>query len=83
MMNFSSRLKRFENFTKDPDWINGLTEYQLTIREHIQLGESEFFEATETKSTNLVELNYKNFIPGSVAVLKYFFLFCGEAVHYM
>ncbi|XP_019762193.2 glycogen debranching enzyme isoform X4 [Dendroctonus ponderosae] len=67
----TSRFGRFEKFEKDPDWINGLAEYKLSIKEHIQLRESEFFEEAADSSSNFVRLNYKNFKPGSIAVLKF------------
>ncbi|RZC42945.1 glycogen debranching enzyme, partial [Asbolus verrucosus] len=66
----TSKYTKFQNFHKDNHWINGLFEYQVQLKQHIQPEDSEIFEKVDSGTANVVQLNFKNFKPGSVAVIK-------------
>lgn len=59
-----------ECFVKDGEWINGLFEYEVDIKQHIQLENSDVFEPGQTDNPNMTKLNFKNFKPGSVVAIK-------------
>ncbi|XP_076266629.1 glycogen debranching enzyme isoform X2 [Rhynchophorus ferrugineus] len=65
-----SKFARFENFVKDPTWINGVSEYEVSIKQHIQINESDVFEEVYSGTKNMFQLNFRNFKPGSVVVIK-------------
>ncbi|XP_060528992.1 glycogen debranching enzyme [Cylas formicarius] len=65
-----SKYTKFDDFTKDSAWISGLTEYRVTVREHISSEQSEFFNYVDSGTPNVFQLDFRNFKPGSVAVLK-------------
>jgi len=69
-----SKFTKFEKFTKDSTWINGLSEYQVTAKQHIQPSESDIFSEVNSGTANVFQLNFKNFKPGSIAVIKYNFI---------
>lgn len=58
------------NYVKDTKWINGLSEYQVSLKEHIQVDESDVFERVDSGTANVTQLNFKNFKPGSIAVVR-------------
>jgi glycogen debranching enzyme len=66
----NSKYAKSKNFHKDNKWINGLSEYQAHLKQHLQPEESDIFEKVDSGSPNVVQLNLKNFKPGSVAVIK-------------
>lgn len=68
--NGGSKFKKFENFVKDTKYINGVPEYQVSLKQHIQVKDSEFLEKVDSGSPNIIQLNFKNFKPGSIVVLK-------------
>lgn len=51
-------------------YINGLSEYYVDIKQHIQLEKSDVFELGNSGNSNMIQLNFKNFKPGSVVALK-------------
>ncbi|CAG9760960.1 unnamed protein product [Ceutorhynchus assimilis] len=65
-----SRFAKFEKFTQDSKWINGLTNYKVSIKENIQVNQSDIFEEANSGSSNIIQLNFKNFKPGMIAVVK-------------
>nr|XP_015838644.1 PREDICTED: glycogen debranching enzyme [Tribolium castaneum] len=65
-----SKYTKSQNHRKDNKWINGLSEYQVHLNQHIQASESETVEKVDSGSPNVVQLNFKNFKPGSVLVIK-------------
>jgi glycogen debranching enzyme len=54
----------------NPKYINGLTDYELEIREHLQVFESHFLEHGESGDKNITQLNFHNFQPGSVVAIR-------------
>lgn len=62
--------KKFENFVKDTKYINGVSEYEVSMKQHIQINESDIFEKVNSGSQNITQLNFKNFKPGSIVVVK-------------
>ncbi|KAF5292269.1 hypothetical protein FQR65_LT11232 [Abscondita terminalis] len=65
-----SKYSRPEDFIKHEHFINGLSEYEVDIKQHIQLVNSEVFELGQNQNSNVVQLNFKNFKPGSVVAIK-------------
>lgn len=60
-----------DDFVRDPKWINGLDDYRVTVKRNIQVSDSEIFEEVSSGTVHVFQLNFKNFKPGSVAVVKY------------
>ncbi|XP_037040350.1 glycogen debranching enzyme isoform X3 [Bradysia coprophila] len=58
------------NFEKNPKFINGLTEYELKISEHIPLVQSNIFKHTAVKDGNVTKLEFGNLRPGSVIAVR-------------
>ncbi|XP_050313135.1 glycogen debranching enzyme isoform X2 [Anthonomus grandis grandis] len=65
-----SKYTKFGNFVKDSKWINGLSEYRVSLKQHIAIDQSDFLEEANSGSPNILQLNFKNFKPGSVVVIK-------------
>ncbi|XP_066154980.1 glycogen debranching enzyme isoform X1 [Euwallacea fornicatus] len=65
-----SQFAKFQTFTKDSQWINGLSDYKVKIKEHIKVTQSDVFEEVSSGTLNVIQLNFKNFKPGSIAVIK-------------
>lgn len=61
---------KFPDFVEDSTWINGLSEYKVTVKEHIQVNESDFFDKVDSGSVSITQLNFRNFKPGSIVVIK-------------
>lgn len=55
---------------KNEKYINGLPEYQLEIRQHIQLDKSEVLVKVDSGDPKILQLNFKNFKPGSVVAIR-------------
>lgn len=66
----SSPFTRPSHFKKDSSTINGLDEYQVTIRKNIQLHDSKIFDKTPTILGESTQLNFANLKPGSVVVVR-------------
>ncbi|CAH0555446.1 unnamed protein product [Brassicogethes aeneus] len=65
-----SKFTNSNNFVKDNKFINGLSEYQVSLKEHIQLPESDIFEKSDSGTENVAQLNFKNFKPGSIVIVR-------------
>ncbi|KAK4875160.1 hypothetical protein RN001_011582 [Aquatica leii] len=65
-----SKYARPELFEKHKKYINGLSEYQVDIKQHIQLVNSDVFELGTNNNPNTLQLNFKNFKPGSVVAIR-------------
>ncbi|CRK94139.1 CLUMA_CG007658, isoform A [Clunio marinus] len=61
---------RPEDFKKNPTFINGLDEYDVTISKNIQLNDSRIFDKTPKISGNSTQLDLVNLKPGSVVVVR-------------
>ncbi|CAG9819097.1 unnamed protein product [Phaedon cochleariae] len=65
-----SKFQKWDEFVRDPKWINGLSDYQISIKEHIPVAESDAVEKVDSGTQNTTQLNFKNFKPGSIIVVK-------------
>lgn len=66
----SPRFARFDAFSKNPKFINGLRDYEVEIREHLQVSESNFLKCGESGDISITQLNFTNFQPGSVVAIR-------------
>lgn len=57
-------------FVKNASFINGLSEYDVSIRKNIQLSESKIFRTQPTIFGNTTQLDFVNLRPGSVVVVR-------------
>lgn len=55
---------------RDEQYITGVRNYILEIREHLSLYESKMVELSEASEANLQELDFTNFTPGSVIAFR-------------
>lgn len=60
----------YEKFNQDSEWINGLNEYEVSIKQHIRLLDSDVLQGADSGSSSVIQLNFKNFKPGSVVAIK-------------
>ncbi|GLV44486.1 uncharacterized protein CBL_10290 [Carabus blaptoides fortunei] len=58
------------DFQRDEHWIHGLAEYQVSLKENIQLNQSDVFEQGDSGDANILQLNFKNLKPGSVVAIR-------------
>ncbi|KAK9890598.1 hypothetical protein WA026_011963 [Henosepilachna vigintioctopunctata] len=68
--NGGSKFAKAQCFKKSDKYINGYSEYKLYMKKYIQLSESEVFERTPSTNPNQIILNFKNFKPGSVVIIR-------------
>ncbi|XP_012265578.2 glycogen debranching enzyme isoform X2 [Athalia rosae] len=59
-----------EEFSRDEDIINGLAEYSLDIKEHVQICNSTILEKVDSGDPKITQLNFVNFQPGSIVVIR-------------
>lgn len=65
------------SYKKDEEFINGLTDFKLCLKENIQIYESEMIESSGLADDGYNEIDFINFPPGSVVVLRcVIFFFC-------
>ncbi|XP_030388074.1 glycogen debranching enzyme isoform X2 [Scaptodrosophila lebanonensis] len=57
-------------FKKDEHVLNGFTQFQLSLREHIPLSKSQVFETTAHVDGNNTQLNFTNLRPGTVVAIR-------------
>lgn len=57
-------------FKKSDKYINGLDQFQLHIREHISLSESNIFSKEPVIEGNMTQLNFQNLRPGSIVAIR-------------
>lgn len=55
---------------KDEEFINGLTDFKLRLKENIQIYESEMIESSGLGEDGYNEVDFVHFPPGSVVVLR-------------
>ncbi|ELU10759.1 hypothetical protein CAPTEDRAFT_167427 [Capitella teleta] len=57
-------------FTRNADYLNGLTDVVLSLREHLKVEESDLVELKMNNTSGLQELEFACFPPGSVIAFK-------------
>lgn len=57
-------------YKRNDKLINGLTEYNLELREHIPLSQSKIFKQTPIIDGNITQLDFTNLRPGSVVAIR-------------
>ncbi|EFN70541.1 Glycogen debranching enzyme [Camponotus floridanus] len=68
--NGKSPFSSSEKYTKNENFINGLSEYILTIKQHIQCCDSTIIEKVDSGDPKNTQLNFVNFQPGSVIAIR-------------
>jgi glycogen debranching enzyme len=61
---------RPSEFVKNSAYINGLSEYDVTIRKNIQLADSKIFKTQPEIQGNTTQLDFVNLRPGSVVIVR-------------
>ncbi|KAL9916549.1 glycogen debranching enzyme isoform 1-T3 [Glossina fuscipes fuscipes] len=61
---------RPQPFKRHPDVINGYQQFQLILSEHIPLNKSKIFRHKSNAEEHLTKLDFENFKPGCVVVIK-------------
>lgn len=61
---------RPEQYVKNTEFINGLTEYQSTVKQHIQLKDSTIFSPIAEQDGSSTMLHFRNLKPGSVVAVR-------------
>ncbi|XP_047352700.1 glycogen debranching enzyme [Vespa velutina] len=59
-----------QKFVKDENIINGMSEYVINLKEHIQICDSTMLEKVDSGDPKITQLNFINFIPGSVIAIR-------------
>ncbi|XP_023247212.1 glycogen debranching enzyme isoform X2 [Copidosoma floridanum] len=59
-----------EKFVKSKEYINGYSEYKVSVREHIQVCDSSIVEKVDSGDPKITQLNFVNFQPGSVIAIR-------------
>ncbi|XP_024943750.1 glycogen debranching enzyme [Cephus cinctus] len=59
-----------EKYAQDDNVINGMSEYILSLKEHIQLCDSTIFEKVDSGDPKITQLNFTNFQPGSIVAIR-------------
>ncbi|XP_043283434.1 glycogen debranching enzyme [Venturia canescens] len=59
-----------DKHVKDEDFINGLTDYVVDFKEHIQICDSAVFNKVDSGDSKITQLNFVNFQPGSIVVIR-------------
>ncbi|XP_066992681.2 glycogen debranching enzyme [Anabrus simplex] len=65
-----SRFGKPSGFVKNNQYINGLVDYEVEIREHLQLFDSDILERSESGDANITQINFIKFPPGSVVAIR-------------
>nr|CAD7601350.1 unnamed protein product [Timema genevievae] len=64
------RYSRPDGFQKNGVVINGLEDYVLELREHLKLSESRMLRSGESGDSNLTQLDWTDFQPGSIVAIR-------------
>nr|XP_012233838.1 PREDICTED: glycogen debranching enzyme isoform X2 [Linepithema humile] len=59
-----------QKFAEDESFINGLAEYTLDLKQHIQCCDSTIVEKVDSGDPKITQLNFVNFQPGSVIAIR-------------
>ncbi|XP_072366697.1 LOW QUALITY PROTEIN: glycogen debranching enzyme-like [Scyliorhinus torazame] len=73
VMEAKTALRAADPYKKDTYSINGLPDYTVQIREHIQLKDSNFVKADRTSNDRnefMYEIKFENFPPGSIIIFR-------------
>lgn len=57
-------------YQKSEKFINGLTEFKCTLREHIPLCQSKIFKHVPYIDGNITQLDFENLRPGSIVAIR-------------
>ncbi|XP_025994344.2 glycogen debranching enzyme isoform X2 [Solenopsis invicta] len=59
-----------QKYIKNENFINGLSEYTLSLKQHIQCCDSTIIEKVDSGDPKITQLNFVNFQPGSVIAIR-------------
>ena len=74
LRNGTSPFQYPKKYVKDEKVINGISEYLVNIKEHIQICDSSILEKVDSGDPKITQLNFVNFQPGSVVAIRYIIL---------
>ncbi|XP_011685016.1 PREDICTED: glycogen debranching enzyme isoform X2 [Wasmannia auropunctata] len=59
-----------EKYVMDENVINGLSEYTLSLKQHVQCCDSTIIEKVDSGDPKITQLNFVNFQPGSIIAIR-------------
>lgn len=59
--NGGTRFSKPENFIRDLKWINGLDQYNVELKEHLQLNNSSMLQISDSGDSNITQMRYDSF----------------------
>lgn len=62
--------QKYSTFTKHNQYINGLDEYEVSVKQNIPLSQSNVFRNNESYDDKYTILEFKHFLPGSVVAIR-------------
>ena len=60
-----------EDFEKDPDVINGLNDFKVDLRTHLNINDAKFVRLISSEDSSEAQIELNNFKPGSVVAIRF------------
>ena len=59
------------DFEKDPDIINGLNDFKVDLRTHLNINDAKFVRLISSEDSSEAQIELNNFKPGSVVAIRF------------
>ena len=59
------------DFEKDPDIINGLNDFKVDLRTHLNINDAKFVRLISSEDSSEAQIELNNFKPGSVVAIQF------------
>ena len=59
------------DFEKDPDVINGLNDFKVDLRTHLNINDAKFVRLISSEDSSEAQIELNNFKPGSVVAIRF------------